>query len=234
MARIPSEKGSAVVLLSGGQDSTTCLYWARANFADGVHAISFDYGQRHRAELEAAQAIAEEAGVPWFLAKLPVLAQLADSALTNPENVLTASGGLEDAKAPGGLPSSFVPGRNMLFLATAAAYAVKLRARHLVTGICQMDYSGYPDCREPFALAMEAAINAGMPSSCGIELHTPLMNLSKRDTVHLAVSLTGCMEALARSVTCYNGLRPGCGTCPACEVRRAGFLAAGVIDPATL
>lgn len=226
-------KEDAVVLLSGGQDSATCLYWARQEF-NVVAAVSVNYGQRHAVELEAAHAIARMAGVPWHLFTLPVLGELADSALVAPARSVSEAHELGDAKAEGGtLPASFVPGRNALLLATAAAAAVKHRARHVVTGVCQTDYSGYPDCRREFIDAMERALTLAMPSSAGpIEIHTPLMKLTKAETVHLARGLPGCWDALALTVTCYNGQRPGCGSCPSCVLRAKGFAETGWSDPA--
>lgn len=222
----------AVVLLSGGQDSTTCLYLAKAQYGS-VAAISLDYGQRHAIELDAAAEIAAMAGVPHEGLSIPALQQIGGSALIGAEAPIAGSGGLADAEMPQGLPTSFVPGRNMILLATAAAYAVKAGAKTIVTGTCQTDFSGYPDCRRVFIDAMQVAATLAMPSSCGpIHIDTPLMWLTKAETVALARSLPGCWEALARSVTCYMGERPGCGACPACDLRAAGFAEAGLPDPA--
>lgn len=223
---------SCVVLLSGGQDSTTTLYWAKQEFAS-VHAVSVLYGQRHAVELDAAERVAQLAGVPRTVLHLPVLADIGDSALVNSVENIAGAGGYDDAEAPEGLPTSFVPGRNLLFLSMAAAVAVKLKAKNIVTGVCQTDYSGYPDCRRSFVDAFQQAATLAMPSSAGpIVVHTPLMFLTKRETVDMARKLPGCWEALALSVTCYEGQRPGCGKCPACALRAAGFTEAGVADPA--
>lgn len=220
----------AIVLLSGGQDSATCLFLARVLF-DEVVAVSVFYGQRHRAELRAAREVAALAGVRQVVLEAPALGALADSALVG-TGVLTGSGGRPDAAMPEGLPSSFVPGRNALFLTLAAAVAVKEGARDIVTGTCQTDYSGYPDCRREFIDAQERALSLAMPSSCGpIRITTPLMHLTKAETVRLARRLPGCWEALALTVTCYEGLRPGCGGCPACVLRARGFAEAGEVDP---
>lgn len=225
-------KTNAVVLLSGGQDSTTSLFWARERFGS-VHALSIFYGQRHAAELDAAEAIADAAGVPWSCAKLPEGILGAGSALVNKWLAIAGSGGLVDSEMPQGLPTSFVPGRNMVFLSLAASIAASMGATRVVTGVCQTDYSGYPDCREVFIKAMAEAASLAMPSSLRpFEILTPLMGLTKAETVKLAQSFEGCMEALALSVTCYHGLRPGCGACPACVLRAAGFAEAGVLDPA--
>jgi 7-cyano-7-deazaguanine synthase len=221
----------AVVLLSGGQDSTTCLYLARTLF-DELVAVSVYYGQRHKAELDAAREIAAGAGVQrHHVLELPVLGKLADSALVT-DAPLTGDGGRPDAQMPQGLPSSFVPGRNALLLTMAAAVAVKEGARDIVTGVCQTDYSGYPDCRREFIDSLERTLTLGMPSSAGpIRILTPLMHMTKADTVRLARRLPGCWDALAKSITCYNGKRPGCGECAACTLRMAGFYNAGVSDP---
>jgi len=223
---------TAVVLLSGGQDSTTCLYWAKVNF-DRVTAVCFDYGQRHVTELAAAERVARVANVTLKKLTIGALRELAGSALTSSGIPVAAEGGYKDAEAPNGLPSTFVPGRNALFMALAAAHAVSLGAKAIVTGTCQTDYSGYPDCRRDFVDAMERALTLAMPSSAGpIQIVTPLMYLTKAETVGLAQRLPGCMDALAETVTCYHGRRPGCGQCPACELRARGFAEAGVLDPA--
>lgn len=224
-----TDKNKALVLLSGGQDSTTSLHWA-IDQGWSVEALSIWYGQRHESELVAAKEIAELAGVPHHTIRLPAGA-LSGSALVNSEEEIKGEGGHVDEEMPQGLPTSFVPGRNLVFLAMASSKAVVLGCRHVVTGVCQTDYSGYPDCRSDFVDAMEEAVRRAMPSSAPIEIHTPLMFLTKAETVRLAQSLPGCMDALAVSVTCYHGERPGCGKCPACELRAAGFAEAGVEDP---
>lgn len=222
----------AIVLLSGGQDSTTCLFWALTMF-DEVRAVSLVYGQRHAAEIEAARTIANVAKVEHNVVHLPVLGELSDSDLVRNETAINADGGRPDMTMPQGLPTSFVPGRNALFLTVAAAYAVKHDARDIVTGVCQTDYSGYPDCRREFIDAQERALTLAMPSSAGpIRIHTPLMYMTKAETVRLALRLPDCWEALRYSLTCYNGKRPGCGTCPACALRAKGFAEANEQDPA--
>jgi len=210
------------VVLSGGQDSTTCLYWAIRRFGhEAVAALTFDYGQRHRVELECAAAVARLAGVPHDCLPIDTFAALGGDALTDPEIAVEAA---ED----GALPSTFVPGRNLIFLTFAAAYAYQRGIRHLVTGVAQTDYSGYPDCRETTIEALQQALRLGMESE--VEIHTPLMHLSKKDTVLLAQEL-GALPAMAYTHTCYNGLRPPCGRCPACELRARGFAEAGIEDP---
>ncbi len=222
----------AIVLLSGGQDSTTSLYWARTMF-DEVVAASVFYGQRHEAELGAAKNIAALAGAQHVPLGVPVLGELADSDLVKTGTEIKAAGGRADAAMPGGLPTSFVPGRNLLFLTLAAALAVKVGAQDIVTGVCQSDYSGYPDCRREFVDAFERAATLAMPSSSGpIRVHTPMMWINKAESVRMARRLTGCWDALALSITCYEGKRPGCGVCPACMLRAKGFAEAGELDPA--
>lgn len=230
---------TAVVLFSGGQDSTTCLYLARVLF-DEVHALSVFYGQRHEAELEAARAIASRAKVEHQVIALPAFGRLVaprsalivdrEAELLQP--ALAGDGGIADSAMPQGLPTSFVPGRNAMLLTLAASYAATIDARDVVTGVCQTDYSGYPDCREEFVQAMQAALDLAMPSSLRpMRLHAPLMRLTKAETVKLARRLPDCWEALALSVTCYQGKRPGCGACPSCALRAKGFAEAEEIDP---
>ncbi len=222
----------AIVMFSGGQDSTTCLFLAKTMF-DEVRALSVFYGQRHAAELDAATRIAALAGVPHEVVPLPALGALGGSALVTPGAPISATGGAVDREAPHGLPTSFVPGRNTLFLTIASAVAVKWGAKDIVTGVCQTDYSGYPDCRREFIDSLERTLSLGMASMSGpVRIHTPLMWMTKAETVTLAKRLPGCWEALAETVTCYEGLRPGCGACPACKLRREGFREAGLEDPA--
>ena len=214
----------ALVVLSGGQDSTTCLYWALDRFdRNAIDTVSFDYGQRHHIELDCAARVAEFAGVPNTCLPIDTFAALGGDALTDPD-VEVASGTNEQA----GLPNTFVPGRNLIFLTFAAAYAYQRGIRHLVTGVAQTDYSGYPDCREGTITALQHALRLGMESD--VTIHTPLMHLSKKETVELARDL-GALPAMALTHTCYNGERPPCGQCAACELRARGFAEAGVADP---
>lgn len=223
----------AIVLFSGGQDSTTCLALARLLF-DEVIALSIFYGQRHRAELEAATEIATMFGVEHVLLDAPVVSTIGGSALVDATAPLTTDGGTPDIEMPQGLPSSFVPGRNALFFTLAAMVAAKRGARDIISGVCQTDFSGYPDCRRTFVDSTEKMLTEAMPSSIGpIRITTPLMWMTKAETVHLARRLPGCWEALARSITCYNGERPGCGKCAACDLRSRGFIEANEADPAT-
>jgi 7-cyano-7-deazaguanine synthase len=234
-------KVKAVVLFSGGQDSTTCLFHAINRFdkeREGlVHAVSVDYGQKHKVELAQAKKIAKHAGVKHKVFKMPFLKQLGDSALTNDDIELKASGGRVDSEMPEGLPTSFVPGRNIFLLTLAAAYAGKVGAEVVVAGMCQTDYSGYPDCRAPFMTALQDVWKRGLGVTPSVQIYTPLMNMTKSQTVLEAKSLDEKMqdmmvwEALGLSVTCYNGKVPGCGECPACELRAKGFAEAGLEDP---
>lgn len=211
----------AVCLSSGGQDSTTCLYWARQRF-DPVLALAFDYGQRHRLELQAAQAVCDLADVPLTVLTLDILRHLGGAALLDPQQPIQAGGG------PGGLPNTFVPGRNLLFLTVAAAFAYQRSMADLIIGACETDYSGYPDCRQHTMHAMERALTLGMGTP--LHIHAPLMHLTKAQTVRLAQDV-GAFEALAYSHTCYEGTFPPCARCPACQLRARGFAEAGCSDP---
>jgi 7-cyano-7-deazaguanine synthase len=212
------------VILSGGQDSTTCLYWAIERFGrEMVETVTFDYGQRHHVELECAENIARYVGVSNVCLPIDTFASLGGDALTDPD-VDVEPGTVEGT----GLPNTFVPGRNLIFLTVAAAYAWQRDIGHLVTGVAEADYSGYPDCRQKTIDALQVALRLGMESE--IEIHTPLMHLSKQQTVELARDL-GALPAMAMTHTCYNGERPPCGVCPACVLRAKGFAEAGIEDP---
>lgn len=219
--------GRALCLLSGGQDSTTCLYWAKKTFAE-VEAIRFDYGQRHRVELECSEKIARDAGVKLTTLSLEALKQLGGFALTADIDV-------KNDINEKGLPNTFVPGRNILFLTLAAAYAYQHGIKDLVTGVCDTDYSGYPDCRLATIEAIKKTINLGMNEN--FTIWTPLMFLTKGGTVDLARKL-GCLDVVKNDThTCYNGVRDelhywgyGCGECPACILRKKGFDEAGVVN----
>lgn len=211
---------NALVLHSGGQDSTTCLAWAMDKF-DHVQVISFDYGQKHKRELEAAKAITETLNLKHEVLKLPILSELTKNALTD------SSIKVEAGKA-GQLPSTFVEGRNAMFLNTAAIYAKQKNIPNLVTGVCQTDYSGYPDCRQEFIESMQTTLQLAMEYP--FKIHTPLMHLTKAQTVEMMQKL-GKLDLLKESHTCYEGLNPACGKCPACELRLKGFKEAGIKDP---
>jgi 7-cyano-7-deazaguanine synthase len=213
----------ALVILSGGQDSTTCLFWAKNEF-EVVEAVFFDYGQRHLVELEAAQTVAKIAGVELTVVPLPGLG-LVKSALTDRQVPVQGTGGLN------GLPSSFVPGRNLVFATVAAGLAASKGMQDIVLGVSQADYSGYPDCQERAIFLLQGAIRAGLANPCFI-IHTPLMNMTKAESIHLARRLSGdCWRALKFTHTCYEGVVGGCGKCPACVLRAKGFTDAGISDP---
>lgn len=211
----------AVCLTSGGQDSTTCLFWAKARFAP-LRALAFDYGQRHRLELDAARVICALAEVPLTVLPLMILRDLGGSALIGTGTTIQASGGRD------GLPNTFVPGRNLLFLTVAAALAYQHDIHDLIIGACETDSSGYPDCRAQTMQSLAQTLQLGMDYA--VRIHTPLMHLTKAQTVLLAQEV-GAMEALGHSHTCYEGCYPPCGQCPACHLRARGFAEAGVPDP---
>ena len=214
----------ALVVLSGGQDSTTCLYWAIDRYSvANVETLTFDYGQRHRIELECAQRVAAHAGVPNTILPIDTFAALGGDALTDSDIEVQ-----RELETSAGLPNTFVPGRNLVFLTFAAAFAYQRGIGNVVTGVAQTDYSGYPDCREGTITSLQHTIRLGMEFD--VVLHTPLMRLSKKETVELARDL-GALPAMALTHTCYNGIRPPCGECPACVLRARGFAEAGVDDP---
>ncbi len=226
-----SASEGALVLFSGGQDSTTCLAWALDRF-EKVETVGFDYGQRHRIELACRGAICgamTELNSAWgrrlgngHTIDLASLGAISSTALTREVAIEIGKDGL---------PNTFVPGRNLIFLTFAAALAYRRGLRHLVGGMCETDYSGYPDCRDDTIKALQVALNLGMEKR--FVLHTPLMWIDKAATWRLARALGG--DALVQLIienthTCYNGERGerhdwgyGCGACPACTLRAAGF-----------
>jgi 7-cyano-7-deazaguanine synthase len=229
---VPATASTALVLFSGGQDSTTCLAWALARF-DRVETLAFDYRQRHAVELECRTSVLRElrARFPaWaerlgedHLIDLGVLGAISETALTRAVAI--------DVTA-GGLPTTFVPGRNLIFLAFAGAIAYRRGAKHLVAGMCETDFSGYPDCRDDTIKAMQLALNLGMERR--FVIHTPLMWTDKAVTWALAAELGGAdLVDLIRehTHTCYQGDRTrrhdwgyGCGSCPACVLRARGYV----------
>lgn len=226
----PSKK--ALVILSGGQDSTTCLFWAKRHF-DEIHAVTYNYGQRHAIELESARIVAELAGVakhhiqeigPILVGSSPLISR---SELEQYSDMYSL---------PGGLEKTFVPGRNLLFLTLAANLAYSLGITNIITGVCQEDFGGYPDCRQVFIDAAQRAIALGFgyddndPFS-KVEIITPLMFLTKADSVLLANNLPGCMDALAYSHTAYDGAYPPVGNDHATLLRAKGFFEADLPDP---
>jgi 7-cyano-7-deazaguanine synthase len=223
----------ALVLFSGGQDSTVALAWALERF-DAVETVGFDYGQRHRVELDCRTTIREAlpALSPHYaqrlgadhMVDLAALGAISETALTRDTEI---------AFAETGLPTTFVPGRNLIFLTFAAALAYRRGARHIVLGVCETDYSGYPDCRDDTIKAMQVALGLGLDRR--LVLHTPLMWRDKAQTFALARALGG--ESLLdlvveQSHSCYLGDRStrhlwgyGCGGCPACDLRAKGYAA---------
>lgn len=208
------ENSKALVVFSGGQDSTTCLFWALDRFKE-VEAVTFDYNQRHSLEIECAKNIADELGVKHHILDMALLNQLAPSALTR--NDIEVKEG-ED----GELPSSFVPGRNLIFLSFAGILASQIGAAHIVTGVCETDFSGYPDCRDVFVKSLNVTLNLSMNSQ--FVIHTPLMWLNKAETWELADQLDALDFVREKTLTCYNGIiADGCGECPSCKLRQRGL-----------
>jgi len=215
----------AVVLLSGGQDSNTCLFWALQNFKE-VAALNILYGQRHKIEAQAARKIAYIAGVDFQeIHADQIFKALGNSGLVEIDSDISSS-----HKTDPSLPASFVPGRNIMFLTIAAAWAYSRGVNDIVTGVCQTDYSGYPDCRDNTIKSVQVALSLGLDKD--IIIHTPLMWMTKAETVKMAAAMPpDCWEALAYSHTCYEGQIPPCDNCPACQLRAKGFDEAGIIDP---
>jgi 7-cyano-7-deazaguanine synthase len=222
---------TALVLFSGGQDSTVCLAWALARFAR-VETVGFAYGQRHAVELDVRPRIRERIvalNTDWkarlgddHVIKLDALAAISDSALTRDTAIEIADNGL---------PTTFVPGRNLIFFSFAGALAYRRGARHLVAGMCETDYSGYPDCRDDTVKAMQVALTLGLDKR--LTIHTPLMWIDKADTFAMAEQLGGqaLLDLIVEEThSCYLGDRTqrhewgyGCGACPACQLRAQGF-----------
>lgn len=228
----------ALVLFSGGQDSTVALAWALARF-EAVETVGFDYGQRHRVELDCRSTIRDRLPAlrglrgdrlgPDHLVDLASLGAISETALTRDSEI---------AFAGAGLPTTFVPGRNLIFLSFAAAIAYRRHCRHIVLGVCETDYSGYPDCRDDTIKAMQVSLSLGLDRR--LVLHTPLMWRDKAQTFALARALggQGLLDLVIEdSHSCYRGDRTrrhgwgfGCGRCPACDLRAKGY-AAFLADP---
>lgn len=227
-------KSKAVVVLSGGQDSTLCLFVALADGHD-VHTVTFDYGQRHKREIESAKRIARRTGVTHEVVNVQRVLQG-----TSP---LVSGAPLEQYKdhrsLPGGLEKTFVPMRNQLFLTIAANRAYVRGANLLYTGVCQEDFGGYPDCREVFIRSFEETSTFGTFTGDAdtlppLRIITPLMFLTKAQSVHVALSIPGCYEALAFTHTSYDGKYPPTGHDHATLLRAKGFEEAGIPDPLVL
>ena len=205
----------ALVVFSGGQDSTTCLFWALKEFKK-VSAICFLYGQKQSKEAEMAKAIAEEAGVDFHLQDVSFISQIGTSSLTD------SSIKMDQEKPEDSVPNTFVPGRNLFFLSIAAVYARERGIKHLVTGVSQTDFSGYPDCRDSFIKALNVTLNLAMEDQ--FVIHTPLMWIDKAETWELADKLGVFDLVRYRTLTCYNGIPgEGCGHCPSCRLRSEGL-----------
>ena len=205
----------ALVVYSGGQDSTTCLFWAKRHFKE-VYALTFTYGQKHVIEVEYAKKIAREAGVAFDVMDVSFISRLGQNSLTNPTIEM------DQEKPADSFPNTFVPGRNLFFISVAAVYARERGINHLVTGVSQTDYSGYPDCRDAFVKSLNVTLNLAMDEQ--FVIHTPLMWLDKCETWAMADQL-GVLDVVREgTVTCYNGVPgDGCGHCPSCRLRREGL-----------
>lgn len=206
----------ALVVFSGGQDSTTCLFWAKAHFEE-VWALSFTYGQKHVHEVDLARQIAKDANVHFDCMDASFISQLATSCSLTDTSIV-----MDSEKPAAGPPNTFVPGRNLFFLSIAAVYAQERGIRHLVTGVSQTDFSGYPDCRDNFIRSLNVTLNEAMDMQYVI--HTPLMWIDKCQTWALADRLGVLQLIREKTLTCYNGIQgDGCGHCPACKLRREGL-----------
>ena len=208
-------KDEALVVFSGGQDSSTCLFWAKREFRK-VHALTFRYGQKHSLEVEMAGKLAEKAEVDFHLMDTPFIGQLGANSLTDASIVV------DQEKPEDSFPNTFVPGRNLFFLSIAAVVAREHGINHIVTGVSQTDFSGYPDCRDSFIKSLNVTLNLAMDEQ--FIIHTPLMWIDKAGTWALADEL-GVLDIIRNeTLTCYNGIPgDGCGHCPACRLRRAGL-----------
>ena len=207
------DQNKAIVVFSGGQDSTTCLFYAKKHFKD-VILITFNYGQRHDAEIEVAKKIAQEQNVEHHILDMSLLSQLTPNALTQHD--------LKIEDTEDGIPNTFVPARNLLFLSFAGALAYQIKAKHIITGVCETDFSGYPDCRDSFIKSMNVTLNLSMDRD--FVIHTPLMWLDKAQTWELADNLGVLNYIRENTLTCYNGITgDGCGECPACQLRSRGL-----------
>ena len=222
-------KETALVVFSGGQDSTTCLFWALKHFRKVV-ALTFTYGQKHVLEVEMAKQIAAKAGevarqnhlnegggdVEWHHMDVSFISQLSHNSLTDSSMVM------DQEKPVDGPPNTFVPGRNLFFISVAAVFARERGINHLVTGVSQTDYSGYPDCRDAFIKSLNVSLNLGMDEQ--FVIHTPLMWINKAQTWAKADKMHVLDLVRNETLTCYNGIPgDGCGECPACKLRRQGL-----------
>lgn len=213
MASHTLDDNKALVVFSGGQDSTTCLFYAKEKFEE-VELVTFQYGQRHDTEIEVTKKIADEQGLKHHILDMSLLSQLTPNALTQHN--------LEIGQTDDGVPNTFVPARNLLFLSFAGALAYQIKARHIITGVCETDFSGYPDCRDDFVKSMNVTLNLSMDKN--FVIHTPLMWLDKKETWALSDQLGVLDYVRNQTLTCYNGIiADGCGECPACKLRARGL-----------
>ena len=212
---MPMNNEAALVVFSGGQDSTTCLFWAKKHFKK-VYALSFIYGQKHVKEVELARSIAEKAEVEFDVMDVSFIGHLGRNSLTD------TSIHMDEEKPADSFPNTFVPGRNLFFLSIAAVYAREHGVNHIVTGVSQTDFSGYPDCRDSFIKSLNVTLNLAMDEQ--FVLHAPLMWIDKAQTWALADRL-GVLDLIRHeTLTCYNGIPgDGCGHCPSCKLRREGL-----------
>ena len=203
----------ALVIFSGGQDSTTCLIQAIQQYGrENVVAITFQYGQRHAIELERARQIAQDFNIPQTVLDLSLMQQITHNALMDGQAAIENS--------ENGVPNTFVDGRNALFLLYAAIYAKSQNIRHIIVGVCETDFSGYPDCRDVFVKSMNVTLNLAMDYA--FQIHTPLMYLTKAQTWALADQLGYLDYNRQHTHTCYLGIAGGCGECPSCVLRERG------------
>ncbi len=231
---VSKQNSSSLVIFSGGQDSTTCLLWALKRF-DKITTITFNYKQRHQAEIGCAQKIIDLLNssyrdkLKWLKDKPEIEHMVIDISFLS--NILSSSMIQElemKLDTNTNLPSTFVPGRNILFLTIAAAIAYQKQIKHIVIGVCQTDFSGYPDCRDVTIKSVQVALRLGLDYD--VIIHTPLMWRTKAETIKLMLEV-GDIEILEFTHTCYSGERPACGVCDSCKLRIKGFREVGIEDP---
>ena len=210
------DRNKALIVFSGGQDSTTCLFWAKKHFKK-VYALCFRYGQKHVVEVDMARNIAEKAGVPFEVKDVSFISELSSGCSLTDSNIK-----MDEERIGVAPPNTFVPGRNLFFLSIAAVYAREHGIMNIVTGVSQTDFSGYPDCRDSFIRSLNVSLNLAMEEQ--FVIHTPLMWIDKAETWKLADELGVCDIVRNETLTCYNGIKgDGCGECPACKLRRRGL-----------
>lgn len=210
------DRNKALIVFSGGQDSTTCLFWAKKHFKK-VYALCFRYGQKHVMEVDMARSIAEKAGVPFEVKDVSFISELSSGCSLTDSKIK-----MDEERVGVAPPNTFVPGRNLFFLSIAAVYAREHGIMNIVTGVSQTDFSGYPDCRDSFIRSLNVTLNLAMEEQ--FVIHTPLMWIDKAETWELADELGVFDIVRNETLTCYNGIKgDGCGECPACKLRRRGL-----------